>query len=119
VEPRFAENAANADDQLCELVDAARARGTYVILDIVLNHVGDVFQYQCDAQDPFCQQNNGWQGYLPRECAAGDERDPHDELRNEATPIEECGPANCSRMLCSGGAGACREGDGPVGDFDT
>ena len=27
------------------LVDAAHARGIYVILDIVLNHVGDVFEY--------------------------------------------------------------------------
>ncbi len=44
-EPRFADVAANADDELRALVDAAHAEGIYVILDIVLNHSGDVFAY--------------------------------------------------------------------------
>ena len=52
VDPRFASDpeAAQADPQLAEdelraLVDEAHARGIYVIFDIVLNHVGDVFAY--------------------------------------------------------------------------
>ena len=53
IEPRFASDpaaAANdtdiADREFRELVDAAHARGLYVILDIVLNHAGDVFEYE-------------------------------------------------------------------------
>ena len=52
VEPRFASDPAQARDhpelaqgELRELVDDAHARGLYVILDIVLNHSGDVFEY--------------------------------------------------------------------------
>ncbi|MBM7556555.1 alpha-amylase family glycosyl hydrolase [Halanaerobacter jeridensis] len=33
-------------EELKELVDAAHERGIYVILDVVLNHTGNVFQYQ-------------------------------------------------------------------------
>lgn len=52
VEPRFSSDpeAARADPSLAEaelrgLVDEAHARGMYVILDVVLNHAGDVFEY--------------------------------------------------------------------------
>jgi glycosidase len=52
VEPRFCADparartdAAYADSQLRDLVDAAHLRGLYVILDIVINHTGDVFAY--------------------------------------------------------------------------
>src|SRR5579885_1679447 len=44
-ERRFADNPANADDELRALVDAAHELGLYVIFDIVLNHTGDVFGY--------------------------------------------------------------------------
>ena len=43
--PRFASNPANADDELRALVDAAHKIGLYVIFDIVLNHTGDMFDY--------------------------------------------------------------------------
>ncbi len=53
VEPRFTSDPAGADAdpsiadrELRALVDAAHARGIYVILDIVLNHAGDVFEYE-------------------------------------------------------------------------
>ncbi len=52
VEPRFCADpdrarldAGYGDAQLRTLIDAAHARGLYVILDIVLNHTGDVFDY--------------------------------------------------------------------------
>src|SRR5277367_1636529 len=43
--PFFADVEANADQELRALVDAAHQAGLYVILDIVLNHTGDVFGY--------------------------------------------------------------------------
>ncbi|HEY4360570.1 MAG TPA: alpha-amylase family glycosyl hydrolase [Bryobacteraceae bacterium] len=52
-EPRFADNPANADDELRALVDAAHAAGLYVIFDIVLNHAGNVFGYPNGAESPF------------------------------------------------------------------
>ena len=48
VDPRFARDPNNADNELRSLVDAAHNLGLYVILDIVLNHTGDVFAYVCD-----------------------------------------------------------------------
>jgi glycosidase len=52
IEPRFASDprAARRDPELAErelreLVDAAHARGLYVIFDVVLNHAGNVFAY--------------------------------------------------------------------------
>jgi glycosidase len=45
-EPRFADDPAHADDELRALVDAAHKLGIYVIFDIVLNHIGDVFAYE-------------------------------------------------------------------------
>ncbi|MFY9779013.1 MAG: alpha-amylase family glycosyl hydrolase [Candidatus Baltobacteraceae bacterium] len=53
-EKRFADNPAEADRELRDLVDAAHAAGLYVIFDVVLNHTGDVFHYPGDlAQAPF------------------------------------------------------------------
>jgi glycosidase len=52
-EPLFALGAANADDELRALVDAAHKAGLYVIFDIVLNHAGDVFAYNGNSSAPF------------------------------------------------------------------
>lgn len=52
-EKRFADNPAQADDELRALVDAAHAEGLYVIFDIVLNHTGNVFAYDSGAESPF------------------------------------------------------------------
>ena len=42
------------EQDLQDLVDEAHARGMYVILDIVINHAGDVFEYQgFGAEAPF------------------------------------------------------------------
>jgi glycosidase len=64
VDPRFARDANNADDELRALVDAAHGLGMYVILDIVLNHTGDVFAYVCDQGETSCTGSNGAQADL-------------------------------------------------------
>jgi glycosidase len=53
VEPRFCKNPAQAlaqpelaDQELRQLVDEIHAHGMYAILDIVLNHTGDLFNYE-------------------------------------------------------------------------
>lgn len=52
IDPRLASDPDHAradpslvEDELRELIDQAHARNLYVILDIVLNHTGDVFEY--------------------------------------------------------------------------
>lgn len=46
VEPRFGSGPGLAEQELRALVDEAHARGIYVILDIVLNHGGNLFNYE-------------------------------------------------------------------------
>jgi glycosidase len=46
IDPRFASDPAQAENELRQLVDEAHARGIYIIFDIVLHHTGDVFAYQ-------------------------------------------------------------------------
>ncbi len=48
VDPRFAADKSDPDGELRRLVDEAHARGIYVIMDVVLNHAGDVFAYVLD-----------------------------------------------------------------------
>jgi len=59
VDPRFARDPTNADAELRALVDAAHSQGLYVILDIVLNHTGDVFAYVCDSGETDCTSTQG------------------------------------------------------------
>jgi glycosidase len=58
-DPRFAKDPLHADDELRSLVDAAHGLGLYVILDIVLNHTGNVFGYECDAGETTCLDSQG------------------------------------------------------------
>jgi glycosidase len=58
IDPRFASDVERAgrepefvENELRRLVDEAHARGIYVIFDIVLNHVGNVFAYEGDRHD--------------------------------------------------------------------
>ena len=60
-EPRFADNPAAADNELRALVDAAHQQDLLVIFDIVLNHTGNAFAYQCDPADLFCVSQQGAQ----------------------------------------------------------
>jgi glycosidase len=59
VDPRYARDPDHADDELRALVDAAHNLGLYVILDIVLNHTGDVFAYVCDSGESDCINSQG------------------------------------------------------------
>jgi len=54
IEPRFASSPAVAEQELRALIDAAHAQSMYIIFDIVLNHTGDVFAYQCHPNDALC-----------------------------------------------------------------
>ncbi len=45
IDPRFATNKEKPEEELQALIDEAHAHGIYVIFDIVLNHVGNVFSY--------------------------------------------------------------------------
>lgn len=58
-DPRFASDPARADDELRALADAAHEIGLYVILDIVLNHTGNVFAYACEAGEQTCEASAG------------------------------------------------------------
>jgi glycosidase len=58
-EPRFGDSPAAADNELRALVDAAHRQDLLVIFDIVLNHTGNAFAYQCDPADQFCISNQG------------------------------------------------------------
>ncbi len=59
IEPRFASSPDVAEQELRALVDAAHALNIYVIFDIVLNHSGDVFAYQCRPGDATCSSSEG------------------------------------------------------------
>jgi glycosidase len=61
VDPRFARDPNDADNELRSLVNAAHNLGLYVILDIVLNHTGDVFAYVCDPGESNCTNSQGVQ----------------------------------------------------------
>src|SRR5262249_24981008 len=67
----FADNPANADDELRSLVNATHRVGLYVILDIVFNHTGNAFAYVCDAGEKSCADSGGAQA----------------DFRNSARPI--------------------------------
>lgn len=58
LDPRFASAPGQEEREFRALVDEAHAREMYVIADIVLNHAGDVFQYECDG-DGHCESRDG------------------------------------------------------------
>jgi glycosidase len=71
------------------LVDAAHKLGMYVILDIVLNHTGDVFAYACDPGETDCTSQNGSQADFRPLARVVEWRDaqgkPHPEWPDIAT----------------------------------
>jgi glycosidase len=88
VEPRFADDPQRADDELRALVDAAHSEGLYVIMDIVLNHTGDVFAYPCDQGDVLCNRTNGAEASFQETHRLVRWRDADGTARPDLTPIE-------------------------------
>ncbi|MGO9271090.1 MAG: alpha-amylase family glycosyl hydrolase [Terriglobia bacterium] len=81
VDPRFARDPNNADNELRSLVDAAHNLGLYVVLDIVLNHTGDTFAYVCDAGETNCVNNQGAQADFRPSARPIQWRDPQGNAR--------------------------------------
>jgi glycosidase len=50
VDPRFGTTPERAEAEFILLIDEAHARGLYVIMDIIINHVGDVFAYNVNGR---------------------------------------------------------------------
>jgi glycosidase len=88
-EPRFAEQPEHADDELRDLVDAAHQQGLYVVFDIVLNHAGNVFAYQCDADDHNCQIKGGAEAGFHSNAQPVLWRNANGSPRPDTTPIEQ------------------------------
>jgi len=88
-EPRFADDPSNADAELRALVDAAHAEGLYVIFDIVLNHTGNAFAYQCDPSDTVCLQGEGAQASFHSAPMPIEWRDASGAAQPQFTAIED------------------------------
>jgi len=87
-EPRFADNAAQADDELRALVDAAHKEGLYIIFDIVLNHSGNLFAYQCDGGDQECHNSGGAEAAFHQSLIGVEWRDASGQANPAFTAIE-------------------------------
>jgi len=83
IEPRFASSPDVAEQELRALVDEAHRLGMYIIFDIVLNHTGDVFAYQCGAGDATCQGTQGSEAAYSDTPYAITWRDEHGEARQD------------------------------------
>jgi glycosidase len=83
IEPRFASSPDMAEQELRSLVDEAHRLGMYIIFDIVLNHTGDVFAYQCGAGDATCQGTQGSEATYNTTPYAVAWRDEHGEARQD------------------------------------
>jgi glycosidase len=125
-EPRFAEDPNHADEELRELVDAAHKVGLCVILDIVLNHIGNAFLYDCDPQDGHCRDSGGAESSFHATSQQILWRDPDGVPRHGVTPIEAISnpsrdafvwPRELQRNELFRSQGLPGAGDDTVGDF--
>ena len=104
-DPRFATDPQHADDELRSLVDAAHNLGMYVILDIVLNHTGNVFAYDGAAKRTSRR----------RRATSSGATKTATRIRSGRTsrpspippPTRWCGPASCTTIPFSA-ARVCR-----------
>lgn len=98
-EPRFADDPSNADEELRALVDDAHSHGLFVVLDIVLNHVGDVFAYQCPPGDNTCAQSSGAQAGFQASPIPIEWRTAYGSPEPEWTDIEAIAPRPPSALV--------------------
>ena len=126
VDPRYARDSANADGELRSLVDAAHGLGLYVILDIVLNHTGDVFAYNCDSGESDCVNSQGSQADFRPSARTVQWRDgqgqPHPEWPDVASipnppPGAVVWPIELQKNDWYRRQGTPGSGDDTVGDF--
>ena len=50
IDPRFGSSPEKAEQEFIALVNEAHARGMYIILDIVINHSGDIYAYDVNGE---------------------------------------------------------------------
>jgi glycosidase len=50
IDPRFGTTPERAETEFMNLINEAHARGLYIILDVVINHAGDLFAYDVNGQ---------------------------------------------------------------------
>jgi glycosidase len=50
IDPRFGSTPEKAEQEFIDLINEAHARGIYVILDIVINHSGDIYAYDVNGE---------------------------------------------------------------------
>jgi len=126
VDPRFARDAANADNELRSLVDVAHQLGLYVILDIVLNHTGDVFAYVCDAGETDCINSQGseadfrlWPRAIQWRDAQGSPHAEWPDVVNIVNPPPDAlvWPSELQRNDWFRRQGMPGSGDDTIGDF--
>lgn len=83
IDPRFASSPDKAEHELRALVDEAHGLGIYIIFDIVLNHTGDIFAYDCQAGDATCQGSGGSEATYSDTPYAVAWRDEHGNARQD------------------------------------
>ncbi|MDR3633263.1 MAG: alpha-amylase family glycosyl hydrolase [Isosphaeraceae bacterium] len=98
-EPRYADDPKHADDELRALVDAAHAAGLYVVFDIVLNHTGDAFAYDCDPGDGDCVNSGGAEARYRDHAVDVHWRDPAGNPRGDTQPIESISPKSVDALV--------------------
>lgn len=104
IDPRF-----GTREELVALVTEAHAAGLYVLLDVILNHAGDVFAYAAG--------NDRWWDGTPRAVAGWRDRDGNPSLRFPE-PVEppDREAAVWPRDLQGDGVFTCR---GPIANWDA
>jgi glycosidase len=107
VDPRF-----GTLEDLRELVKQAHERGMYIILDIVLNHTGDVWSYADDPSPPFNAEGPYPFGQWHK-ISKGKELGPDDAV----WPVELQDPDCFSRRGHIGDIGSCSGQECIQGDF--
>ncbi len=99
VDPRFARDPNNADNELRALVDAAHNIGLYVILDIVLNHTGDAFAYVCDPGENDCINSQGSEADYRASARSIQWRDAQGNARTDWPDIAQIAGASTDALV--------------------